>query len=75
MIVFLRFGEFITGGDHFPLTSDALTKVLTGKASMEIFQSILHAVCSLCMFPFFLSLTGQITKSKEVATKETGQMG
>lgn len=48
MIVFLRFGEFIMGGGHFPLTSDALKKVLTGEASMEIFRSLLHAVC--CIF-------------------------
>lgn len=45
MIVFLRFGEFLTGGDHFSLTSDALKKVLTGKASIEILLSIVRAVC------------------------------
>lgn len=56
MVVFLRFGEFVTGGPHFPLTADALKKVFTGEASTEIFGSILHAVCSLFMFPFDLSL-------------------
>lgn len=44
MIPFLRFGEVVTGGPHFPLTSDALMKVLKGQASIEVFQSIFHAV-------------------------------
>lgn len=46
MIPFLRFGEFITGGPHFPLTSDALKKVFAGQASWEVLQSIFHAVCN-----------------------------
>ena len=52
MVVFLRFGEFITGGPHFPLTADALKKVFTGEASTEIFGSILHAVC----FSFYVPI-------------------
>ncbi|XP_065881558.1 uncharacterized protein [Euphorbia lathyris] len=44
IIPFLRFGEFITGGSHFPLTSDALKKVLTGHASDEVLLSIAHAL-------------------------------
>ncbi|KAK9075535.1 hypothetical protein SSX86_003859 [Deinandra increscens subsp. villosa] len=57
IIVFLRFGEFLTGGAHFPLTSDALKMVLTGKASMEIFLSIVHALLGwLVMAPFILGL-------------------
>ncbi|CAI9754260.1 unnamed protein product [Fraxinus pennsylvanica] len=44
VIPFLRFGEFITGGPHFPLTSDAFKKVLTGQASREVVQSIVHAL-------------------------------
>lgn len=44
MIPFLRFGEVVTGEPHFPLTSDALQKVLKGQASQEVFQSIIHAV-------------------------------
>ncbi|KAL1533956.1 hypothetical protein AAHA92_33763 [Salvia divinorum] len=44
VIPFLRFGEFITGGPHFALTSDALKKVVTGKASWEVLQSIFHAL-------------------------------
>ncbi|MFS7962710.1 hypothetical protein Hanom_Chr08g00729781 [Helianthus anomalus] len=57
VIVFLRFGEFLTGGAHFPLTSDALRKVLTGKASMEIFLSIVHALLGwLVMSPFILGI-------------------
>ncbi|CAI9267147.1 unnamed protein product [Lactuca saligna] len=55
MIVFLRFGEFIMGGGHFPLTSDALKKVLTGEASMEIFRSLLHALLGwLVLAPLIL---------------------
>ncbi|KAJ9566859.1 hypothetical protein OSB04_002825 [Centaurea solstitialis] len=43
MVVFLRFGEYLTGGAHFPLTSDALKKVLTGKGSKEILLSVVRA--------------------------------
>ncbi|KAJ0721095.1 hypothetical protein HanOQP8_Chr08g0271341 [Helianthus annuus] len=42
IIVFLRFGEFITGEAHFPLK-----KVLTRKASNEILLSIVHTVAKL----------------------------
>ncbi|KAD4385264.1 hypothetical protein E3N88_25432 [Mikania micrantha] len=57
IIVFLRFGEFLTGGDHFPLTTDALKKVLTGKASKEILLSIVHALLGwMVMAPFILGL-------------------
>ncbi|KAL4566203.1 hypothetical protein LXL04_030315 [Taraxacum kok-saghyz] len=57
MIVFLRFGEYLTGGAHFPLTSDALKKVLTGKASSEILLSIVHAILGwLVMSPFILGV-------------------
>lgn len=44
VIPFLRAGEVVTGGPHFPLTSDALKKVLKGQASKEVFQSIFHAL-------------------------------
>ncbi|KAL0351242.1 UNVERIFIED_CONTAM: hypothetical protein Scaly_1512900, partial [Sesamum calycinum] len=44
MVPFLRFGEIITGGPHFPLTSDAFKKVLTGQASHEALRSIFLAV-------------------------------
>jgi hypothetical protein len=44
MIPFLRLGEVISCGPHFPLTSDALKKLLTGKASWEVLQSVLHAL-------------------------------
>nr|XP_043635993.1 uncharacterized protein LOC122607137 [Erigeron canadensis] len=55
MVVFLRFGELITGGAHFPLTSDALKKVLTGEASMEIIWSILRALLGwLVLSPLIL---------------------
>ncbi|XP_071733312.1 uncharacterized protein [Rutidosis leptorrhynchoides] len=55
MIVFLRSGEFLTGGAHFSLTTDALKKVLTGEASMEIFRSILNALLGwLLLAPLIL---------------------
>ncbi|KAH6763893.1 E3 ubiquitin-protein ligase [Perilla frutescens var. hirtella] len=55
MIPFLRFGEFVTGGPHFPLSSDALKKVFTGQASWEVLQSILHALLGwLVAAPFIL---------------------
>lgn len=44
MIPFLRLGEFIAGGPHFPLTTDALRKVLTGHGSREVLLSIMHAL-------------------------------
>ncbi|WZZ88320.1 hypothetical protein YC2023_116899 [Brassica napus] len=40
VVPFLRLGEKVTGGPHFPLTSDALKKVFTGQASHEVFLSI-----------------------------------
>lgn len=44
VVPFLRFGEYISGGPHFPLTSDAMKKVLTLQASNEVLLSIAHAV-------------------------------
>ncbi|XP_057960392.1 uncharacterized protein LOC131152641 isoform X2 [Malania oleifera] len=44
VVPFLRFGEVLSGGPHFPLTSDALKKVLTGQASHEILLSVVHVV-------------------------------
>ncbi|MQM04543.1 hypothetical protein Taro_037341, partial [Colocasia esculenta] len=44
VIPFLRFGEFISGGPHFPLTSDALRRVVTFQASREILVSVFHAL-------------------------------
>ncbi|KAM7508153.1 hypothetical protein LguiA_018606 [Lonicera macranthoides] len=56
MIPFLRFGEVISGGPHFPLTSDALKKLLTGKASWEVLQSVFHALLGwLFATPFILA--------------------
>lgn len=49
VVPFLRFGEAITGGPHFPLTSDALKRVLTGEASHELLLSIGHAVGTTIM--------------------------
>lgn len=57
IVPFLRFGEAITGGDHFPLTSDALKKVLTGQASTEVLLSIFRALLGwLLAAPFILGL-------------------
>lgn len=47
IIPFLRLGEFLTGGDHFPLTSDALKMIFKGQASQEVLQSVFHAVSKL----------------------------
>ncbi|XP_031476822.1 uncharacterized protein LOC116248268 [Nymphaea colorata] len=44
VVPFLRFGEVVTGGPHFPLTTDALRKVLTGEASRDVLISIYHAL-------------------------------
>ncbi|KAL5714683.1 hypothetical protein ACHQM5_016612 [Ranunculus cassubicifolius] len=44
VVPFLRFGEVITGGPHFPLTSDALKKVITGQASKEVLLSVFRAL-------------------------------
>ncbi|XP_009593017.1 uncharacterized protein LOC107820904 [Nicotiana tabacum] len=56
VIPFLRLGEFVTGGSHFPLTSDALKKVFTGEASREVLLSILHALLGwLVAVPFILA--------------------
>ena len=50
VVPFLRFGEVISGGPHFPLTSDAMKKVLTGHASREVLLSIVHAVSCHLLF-------------------------
>ncbi|XP_039006241.1 uncharacterized protein LOC120133794 [Hibiscus syriacus] len=44
MVPFLRFGEALTGGEPFELTSDALNKVITGQASSELLFSIARAL-------------------------------
>lgn len=55
IVPFLRFGEFMSGGPHFPLTSDALKKVLTGQASHEVILSVVHALYGwLAASPFIL---------------------
>ncbi|KAF3340748.1 hypothetical protein FCM35_KLT09592 [Carex littledalei] len=43
VIPFLRLGESISGGAHFPLTKDALKLVATGQASSEVLLAVLHA--------------------------------
>ncbi|GAA0175029.1 ubiquitin-protein ligase [Lithospermum erythrorhizon] len=57
IIPFLRFGELISGGAHFPLTSNAFKKVLTGQASREVVYSIFHALLGwLVAVPFIMAL-------------------
>ncbi|XXG41074.1 hypothetical protein AAC387_Pa01g1620 [Persea americana] len=57
VVPFLRFGEVISGSNHFPLTSDALRKVVTGQASREVLFSILHALLGwLIAAPFILGI-------------------
>ncbi|XP_030550732.1 uncharacterized protein LOC115755462 [Rhodamnia argentea] len=56
VVPFLRFGEFILGGPHFPLTTDALKKVLMGQASREVLLSICHALLGwLVAAPFIFA--------------------
>ncbi|KAK4708828.1 hypothetical protein R3W88_029753 [Solanum pinnatisectum] len=56
VIPFLRLGEYVSGGPHFALTSDALKKVFTGKASWEVLLSIYHALLGwLVAVPFILA--------------------
>ncbi|GLT93927.1 hypothetical protein SLE2022_116950 [Rubroshorea leprosula] len=57
VVPFLRFGEMISGGPHFPLTSDALKKVVTGQASWDVILSIAHALLGwLVAAPFILAI-------------------
>lgn len=57
VVPFLRFGEAISGGPHFPLTSDALKKVLTGQASWDVVLSVAHALLGwLVAAPFILAI-------------------
>ncbi|CAJ1958497.1 unnamed protein product [Sphenostylis stenocarpa] len=57
VVPFLRFGEVITGGSHFPLTSDALKKVFTGQASHEVLLSVAHAILGwLAASPIILGI-------------------
>ncbi|KAK6940373.1 hypothetical protein RJ641_029904 [Dillenia turbinata] len=56
LVPFLRFGEALTGGAHFPLTADALKKVLTCQASWEVLLSIVHALLGwVVAAPFVLA--------------------
>lgn len=56
VIPFLRLGEVLLGGPHFPLTSDALKKVLMGHASREVLLSLVHALLGwLVAAPFILA--------------------
>ncbi|OMO77626.1 hypothetical protein COLO4_25070 [Corchorus olitorius] len=57
VVPFLRFGEALSGGPHFPLTSDALKKVFTGQASREVLFSIAHALLGwLVAAPIILAI-------------------
>lgn len=56
VVPFLRLGEVICGGPHFPLTSDALKKVFTGEASKDVILSIVHALLGwLAATPFIFT--------------------
>ncbi|OVA05793.1 hypothetical protein BVC80_1385g5 [Macleaya cordata] len=56
VIPFLRFGEIISGGAHFPLTPDALKKVLSGQASHEVLLSIANALLGwIIAAPFIMA--------------------
>ncbi|KAF5479355.1 hypothetical protein F2P56_000187 [Juglans regia] len=56
LVPFLRFGEILSGGPQFPLTADALKKILTGQASWEVLLSVAHALLGwLVAAPFILA--------------------
>ncbi|KAJ4775731.1 E3 ubiquitin-protein ligase [Rhynchospora pubera] len=58
VIPFLRLGESISGGSHFPLTKDALKLVATGEASSEVLLAVLHALVGwLVASPFMFGAT------------------
>ncbi|KAJ3691672.1 hypothetical protein LUZ61_020836 [Rhynchospora tenuis] len=58
VIPFLRLGESISGGPHFPLTKDALKLVATGEASSEVLVAVLHALVGwLVASPFMFGTT------------------
>ncbi|XP_002990811.2 uncharacterized protein LOC9659113 isoform X2 [Selaginella moellendorffii] len=44
LIPFLRLGEWLTNGGHIMLSSNALWKAVTGKATKSILLSLLHAL-------------------------------
>lgn len=77
MVPFLRFGEAMCGGPHFPLTSDALKKVLTGQASQEVLLSIAHAVggqFDIWQSSLSFSLTHAHTKDYEILLLLIGKL-
>ncbi|CAA6668281.1 unnamed protein product [Spirodela intermedia] len=56
VIPFLRLGEFISGGSHFPLTADAMKRILTFRASREVLVGVFHALLGwLVASPFILA--------------------
>ncbi|KAK4779283.1 hypothetical protein SAY86_006811 [Trapa natans] len=57
IVPFLRLGEALFGGPHFPLTPDALKRVLTGQASQEVLLSILHAIIGWTVAAPFINAT------------------
>lgn len=57
VVPFLRLGEVISGGPHFTLTSDALKKVVTGRASREVLLAVSHALLGwITAAPFILGM-------------------
>lgn len=57
VIPFLRLGEIICGGPRFPLTPNALKKVVTGQASLEVLLAVAHAVIGwIVAAPFVLGV-------------------
>eukprot|EP01018_Ginkgo_biloba_P024594 Gb_22274 [translate_table: standard] len=57
VVPFLRLGEVVSGGAHFPLTSDAFRKVITGQASRDVLLGIFHVLLGwLVAAPFILGV-------------------
>lgn len=50
VVPFVRVGELVTHGRHFPFTSKALWDVLRGRASRDVLFGILHAVIGWSIF-------------------------
>lgn len=50
IVPFLRVGELVTHGQHFPLSTDALWKAITGRGSHALMLGILHAVLGWSIF-------------------------
>ncbi|KAI5073270.1 hypothetical protein GOP47_0011283 [Adiantum capillus-veneris] len=57
VVPFMRVGELVTNGRHFPFTPGAVWDVIRGRASRDVLFGVLHAVIGWSIFaPVCLSL-------------------